>query len=286
MKRALPLVIALVAALAGGGIARADEAPRAEAKSLAGLGDAQFYAGRCDRALPFWRKAEAIYHATTILLRVARCQAQLGKVVDASATLGNIVEERLRPDAPPAFFMARDEAKHELASVRARVATLRLLVRTGAEDVPVAIDVDGVSAPRGATSFPLDPGEHVVQVRAGEDTWRRDVHLAPGELLACDVPLWAHGAPPPSRLQRTVGLATFGAGVAVLSVGMGAAIASVAPTSTPARAAVTSTVAYGAIGGGVALVVAGAVLLVTEPRSAVSVRFAVSPGSATVAVGF
>lgn len=283
MKRSLPVVVALSALLTGR-TARADEALRAEAKSLAGLGDAQFYAGHCETALPLWRKAEATYHATTILLRIARCQTQLGKVVDASATLGAIVEEHVRADAPPAFLSARDEAKRELASVRARVATLRLLVRAGADDAPLVIEVDGVVAARGATSFPLDPGDHVVHVRAGDDGWRRDVHLAPGELLACDVPLWVRVTPPP-RVQRTVGLATFGAGVAALSVGIGAAIAGAAST-TPEHTAATTSVAAAGIGGGVALVVTGAFLLSTEPRLAPPVRFSVTPVSARLAVDF
>ena len=283
MKRALSLVLALSFASVGGGIARADEAQRAEAKSLAELGDAQFYAGHCDKAVPFWRKADAAYHAATIQLRIARCQALLGKVVDASATLGAIVEERLRPDSPAAFLAAREEAKRDLASVRARVATLRLLVRAGADDM--AIDVDGVAARRGTTSFPLDPGDHLVRVRAGDETWRRDVHLGPGELLACDVPLWRRVEPPP-RLQRTVGLATFGAGLAALSVGLAAAIVATRATSTPAHSAVTSSVAEGAIGGGGALVVAGAFLLVTEPAPVTPVRFAVSPVAARLSVDF
>jgi hypothetical protein len=283
MKRALSLVAAIAVVLAGGP-ARADEGLRAEAKSLAGLGDAQFYAGHCENALPLWRKAEATFHATTILLRIARCQAQLGKVVDASSTLGAIVEEHVRADAPPAFFVAREEARRELPSVRARVATLRLLVRAGSADAPVVVDVDGVTAPRGATSFPLDPGDHVVHVRAGDDAWRRDVHLAPGELLACDVPLWVRVTPTP-RPQRTVGLATFGAGVAALSVGLGAAIAG-ASTNTPERATALTSVAAGGIGGGVALVVAGGFLLVTEPRPAPPLRLSLSPTSARLSVDF
>jgi len=282
MNRALPVAVALSVSLAGA-TARADEARRAEAKSLAGLGDAEFYAGRCDRAVPLWRKAEATFHATTILLRIARCQAQLGKVVDASATLGAVVEEPLRADAPTAFVQARDEARRELASVRARVATLRLLMRAGPADAIVVVDVDGVTAAPGATSFPLDPGDHVVHVHAGDDSWRRDVHLAPGEMVACDVPLWVRVTPAP-RTQRTVGLATFGAGLAALSVGMGAAIAGVA--ATPEHGAATTSVAAGGIGGGVALVVAGAFLLTTEPRPAAPVRVAISPVSARIAVDF
>src|SRR5262245_28229166 len=85
----------------------ASASDRAEAREIAERGDAQFDAGRCDKAIPLWREAAAKYRAPTIVLRIARCQALVGKVVDAANTLETITKEPLEADAPAAFVEAK-----------------------------------------------------------------------------------------------------------------------------------------------------------------------------------
>src|SRR5690349_10099649 len=106
MDRALLLGAALLSLLGSAGAARAatNDELRAEARVIAEQGDAQFDAGRCDKALPLWRAAESLFHAPTILLRIARCQTLLGQVVEATRGLEAIVAEPLRPEAPAPFF--------------------------------------------------------------------------------------------------------------------------------------------------------------------------------------
>src|SRR3954468_23243982 len=104
MKRAAAIaILGLSAAVAAP--ARADPPapasdPRAEAREIAERGDVQFDAGRCDKAIPLWREAAAKYRAPTIVLRIARCQVLVGKVVEAAVTLETITKEPLEPDAP------------------------------------------------------------------------------------------------------------------------------------------------------------------------------------------
>ncbi|APR85530.1 Hypothetical protein A7982_10879 [Minicystis rosea] len=306
MERALAVAVA-ACILFGGAAARADqpahteapgglgEARRAEAKALALRGDAEFYAGNCDKAMSLWQSAESTFHAPTILLRVARCQVQLGKLVAASATLEKIAAEVPRSDAPAAFVSAREEAKRDLAAVRVRVATLRVVVHARDERAPVIVEIDGVAQAQGATVFPADPGEHAVRVRAGASSWQTTVKLKEGELVGCDVALWAERDPKRPRAQRMLGLAALGVGGAALAAGLGLSIAALvtshahSPPEEVNRARALSTGAASAVGAGAAILVAGAVTLATAPRpdgDAWRVQIAASPFSATLRIDF
>jgi hypothetical protein len=292
-------VIAASLALALAAPARADDGPRADAKTLALQGDAEFYAGHCDRAIPLWQRAEAAYHAPTILLRIARCQAMLGHVITAVETLEAVTREPIKADTPPAFAGAVELARRDLVAVRARVATLHVVVHSAGDRVPVVIEIDGAAQPAGATSFPVDPGEHAVRVRAGGSSWQSTVRLRDGQLLSCDVALWAEAEPKPPQVQRGLGLAALGAGGAAVFVGVGFSVAALdtsrrldaicgqgrdhCPPSAQNdidHVRTFSSVADGAIGSGAALVIAGAIALVTAPRPAGDawrVRFAATP---------
>lgn len=295
------------AARAEGPPARGDDARRAEAKLIAGRGDAEFYAGRCDRAVPLWQEAEAAYHAPTLLVRIARCQALLGHVVAAAATLTAVVDEPLREGAPPAFYIAQEQAKRDLAAVRARIATLRVTARV-ADRAPIAVEIDGVVQREGATSFPLDPGEHTVRVRTAGSTWQTTVKLRDGEQLGCEVALWAEAEPRRPRVQRALGFTALGLGGAAVAVGLGFSVAAIAAsrhadtlcgqshTHCPPsarddldRSRAFATAGSGAMGGGAALVILGAVLLATSPRpsnDAWRARIAATPTSIGVRFDF
>src|SRR5438067_291363 len=119
MKRAAAIAIIWLSSVVAAP-ARADPPasdPRAEAREIAERGDAQFDAGRCDKAIPLWREAAAKFRAPTIVLRIARCQALVGKVVDAAATLESITKEPLEPDASAAFEEAKQQAERDLKNV-------------------------------------------------------------------------------------------------------------------------------------------------------------------------
>jgi hypothetical protein len=289
MNRAPLLCLALLSLLGGASIARparADEGARLEARAIAEQGDAQFYAGRCDRAMPLWRQAFAVYHAPTLTLRIARCQALLGQVVAATATLESITDLALEPDAPPAFVAARDDGRRELPGVQARIATLRIAVRprgSGAP-VPVTVEIDGSPAPARAI-LPIDPGTHHVRVHAESATWEREVHLDDGEARTLDVALWVEPLPTVPRAQRNTALTAFGAGVVALATGVGLSVSALSTARAldsvcgadrmhcppEAQAAIDRTRAYslaadGTLTGGALLVVSGAVLLTAHLR--------------------
>ncbi len=279
-------VAALVTASSPSARAEGNDDARAEARALGERGDAQFGAGRCDLAIPLWRRAEARFHAPTLLLRIARCQSLTGHVVDAVATLEVLLAEPLAADAPPAFHLARAEAKRDLAAVRGRVATLFIAVDAREQPAGTSLEIDGQPVPPRRVSFPVDPGSHVVRLRLGEAVWEQPVVLGDGEERLCTVSLSAEVSPAPPRTQRRVGLGLGATGLASLATGFGLALSALggyrdlaargAPSLSSLRA--RAVAADATLGLGTALAAASIVLLVTEPKAPAApplrVRFA------------
>jgi hypothetical protein len=267
-----PAPAALVVALALATPARADDASRrADAKAIATRGDSEFYAGRCDRAIPLWREAEAAYHAPTILLRIARCEAILGRVVAASSLLDSIAREPLASDAPAAFVLARDQAKREAPAVRARVATLVLDVDARGRS-PVVIEIDGATR-SGGPAFEVDPGARSLRVRAGASSWQSTVSLRDGERVAMRVSLTPGHEGRAPTLARGLGASGIVAGGAAVAVGLALSIDRGSPAIATAG---TATLATGAV-----LAVAGAVTILLAPPRGDAWRVRVGATSAT-----
>jgi hypothetical protein len=272
-----------IALFAGEARAEPPGALRGEARTIATEGDTQFYGGRCDKAIELWIKADAIFHAPTLGLRVARCQALMGKVVAAAATLEALVREPAPAGASPAFSTARETAAQDLARVRARIATLRFSVRQTGGSSPVSIAIDGspaLSLPAARQSearLSVDPGVRRVRVSADGASWEREIRLDDAEERAVDVPLWigSQAIPPP---QRVAGLAVLSTGITALTAGAGVALAR--------RDDHGATIGAGvAIGGGVLLAATGAVLLSVDVRPA-RAKVGAAPGGVVVSGSF
>jgi hypothetical protein len=277
--------------------------PRSEARALAEHGDELFEIGRCDLAIDTWRKAYAKFHAPTILLRVARCQALVGKVVDAARTLETITREPLDPRAPAPFIDAKRAAEHDLEGVRARIASLKITLesRPGLPGEP-ALEIDDKRFPGAAISAPiaLDPGRHIIRVRVGASATlsERTVELGDGEIQSLRIALWAE--PPrasrgPNAKQLGIVIGGLGASALAVSVGFGASAMGTsrgldlvcgedhrqcpAPEQrTIERLKAQSLITDITLAGGTAFLAASALLLVLDPRTApepprVRVRF-------------
>jgi len=205
--------------------------------------DKKDYATAEDR----FRRADALFHAPTLLLGFARAEAGLGKLVNASEAYNRIVREGVPPGAAPAFAKALDAAKAEEGSVRARIATVTVTV-TGPENPTVTLDDQPLSVAALGVRRPVDPGTHLV--RASADGWEpaetrfavTDAGSANALLSMQRVtPVVPAAAPPPSPVlapagetpaphetssagttgsgQRTLGWVGVGVGVAGLATG-------------------------------------------------------------------
>jgi hypothetical protein len=239
-------------------------ADRATARELGNDGqsalDKKDYATAEDR----FRRADALFHAPTLLLGYARAEVGLGKVVNASEAYNRIVREGAPPGAPAAFTAAVEAARAEAGAVQARIASVTIAV-TGPDNPNVTLDDQPVPVAALGVKRPVDPGAHVV--KASADGWQpaetkftvADAGAAnaaltltklPGAVAAgvgtpststqpAGVTVGSSASPgadtmsaSPGSTQRTIGLVGMGAGVVGLGVGAVTGILAIGKHST------------------------------------------------------
>ena len=158
----LGLAIAVVSASAR---AQVSDAERAAARELFKQGDELQHQGQLAPALEKFQRAQQVFPAPTNLLRIAECQAGLGKIVEATETYRSLVRTPLPPGSPSAFQGAVDQANAELPQVEPRVP--RVTIQVMPQGVAgQALQIDGQNAPAAliGTPIPLDPGPHAIVV--------------------------------------------------------------------------------------------------------------------------
>jgi tetratricopeptide (TPR) repeat protein len=133
--------------------APASEDTRARARDAYTRGQAAFAAGRFADAEAAFSQAYAAVPNPIVLVSLAECQVQLGKLEDAYTTLQNYL--KARPDAPD-----RTEVERKAAELAALPSTLALTT----EPPGAMVELDGQPTPQ------LTPVE--LQVARGEHTLR------------------------------------------------------------------------------------------------------------------
>jgi hypothetical protein len=162
-------VVAATLALAMPGAARAQSAAdRATARQLGQDGQAALDAKDYVTAEDRFRRADALFHAPTLLLGWARAEAALGKLVNASEAYNRIVREGVAPGASEAFLKAVEAAKAEAGAVEARIASVTVVV-SGPDNPRVTLDDQPLPTAALGVKRPVDPGAHVV--KASADGW-------------------------------------------------------------------------------------------------------------------
>lgn len=207
--RCLPLLAALSALAAAPGSAAAPPSPgaaaeeqkRAAARAHADRGFDLYEQGKYREAVEAFLEAERHHHAPTVVLYRSRAYAKLGWLLQAKTSYQEIASERLDASAPAPFVEAQRDAVKELAALEPRIPGI-LFVIHGAppEQVEVAVDRYPVPARRRGRPVPLNPGEHVVTIRApGLPAVTRRVLLEEGKIepivLDLDRPAPGAGAP-------------------------------------------------------------------------------------------
>src|SRR5580698_10323051 len=121
--RLLPSILLAGFALSWAPLPRApvSDAERAAARELFHAGDELQRAGRFTEALDKFQRAQQVFRAPTNLLRIAECDAALGRLVESAEAYREVVRSPLPSDAPPAFQAAVAQASAELAQVEPRV---------------------------------------------------------------------------------------------------------------------------------------------------------------------
>src|SRR5262249_26947752 len=97
--------------------AEPSDADRATARSLAEEGKAALDRFDYRTAEDRFARADALLHAPTLLLGLARAQAGLGKLVEAHESYMRIQREGVKPGSPPVFARAQEDAAREVGAI-------------------------------------------------------------------------------------------------------------------------------------------------------------------------
>jgi hypothetical protein len=219
-------------------LARAEpsDADRVTARALAREGYEAEKRGQYAIAADRFGRAEALVHAPTLLLGLARAQTGLGKLVEAQEIYERIIREPLAPNAPPPFEKAVEDAKRERADLVPRIAWITMIV-SGASSPQVTLDDAPVPGAVLNVRRACNPGEHYVKATAkGFAPAERTFIVAEGSeqtiVLGMEaLPPTASGAVAPvvagpehpgdteMPLQTKLGIGAFGVGAAGLIAG-------------------------------------------------------------------
>lgn len=200
----LPVIAFTACCLAPSMVHAQSAEAKAAARTLGTEGIKLANAGDCATAIDKLARAEALYHAPTILGRLGECQVALGKLVEGTENLNRVIREPLPPNAPPAYAQARERAQGVLDTALPKIAKLRIVVEPNVEGLEVLVGDKPVPAALLGAERPTDPGTHQIVARApGYRPASAEVTLAEGGAESVSLTLVADesAAPPPVQTQ-------------------------------------------------------------------------------------
>jgi hypothetical protein len=257
---------AVVAIVLGLGLSAApaaraqSDADRAQARDLGQQGYAAMDAKDYTKAADLFRRADALYHAPTIMLGLARAESHLGKYVESAEHYRRIVLEGAPPGAPQPIKDAVDAAKHEIADVEGHRAKVTLSVK-GPDQPTVTLDGAPMSAAALGVERLVNPGPHAVHVTAAG--WKdadQSFTVADGGSAQVAVQMESAGAGAPATVATATPAPATGAGTGAPGDAATAPATDTTP-ETPASGSGGSmkTIGWIGIGVGGAGIVLGAV---------------------------
>jgi hypothetical protein len=210
------------------------EADRTQARELGRKGADALDEKNFDAALDLFQRANALYHAPTLTLGLARALAGTGKIVAALEVYERLAREGAGPSPSAVSLRAVADGEREARPLQARIAHALFKVAP----VGASVVVDGKPVPRAGLEAerPIDPGHHEAEATS-PGYLRRQVSFDVPEgghttvtlvLDAAPAPLVAVAPPPPDlavpaprapSAQRTIGAALLGVGAAGLVAG-------------------------------------------------------------------
>jgi hypothetical protein len=174
----LALTLAAVMFSANGSSAESGNASD-EAVRLGHEGLTQYEAANWEAALRQFERANETAFSPVFVLYMARCQHNLGRLIEAVRSLDQLLTQELEPDAPTSWRNAFRDAHAERGLIRGRIPSLRIM----GSDLAQAT-IDGRPA-RINEPIELNPGDYLVRgwSTTGHITLRR-VALVEGQRSA------------------------------------------------------------------------------------------------------
>jgi hypothetical protein len=140
---------------------------KSKARDLFKAGAKAIEQGKHAEGLPMVEEAEALFHAPTHLLWIARGKVGMNQLLDARDTYKKLIDEQLPASASDAFKEAQATASTELSTLDKRIP--KLIVRPRPENaagLEVKMNGDALAPDRLGVPFDVAPGSFTFQARA------------------------------------------------------------------------------------------------------------------------
>jgi hypothetical protein len=217
-------------------VASASEGSKAAAEALFNEGRSLMAAQRYDEAIAKFKASQNLDPALGTMLNLASCYERTGKIASAWAQYREVVSLARQSGEKE----REDFAEQKSRELEPKISKLAIKLSAAAGDpstMTITRDGDVVSAAELAVPIPVDPGKHVIEVRApGKAPWSLTVEIGEGSTTkAVEIPalMDATGTPPPppggtgpapaskndGSTQRVVALVTGGVGVVGIGLG-------------------------------------------------------------------
>lgn len=144
------------------------DSDRATARELAKEGADALEKKDFNLAFDRFSRADALYHAPTLVVGLARAQVGLGKLVAAQENYNRVLREVLPPNPPDAYVEAVNDAKKDLAALSPLMPWVIITI-IGPKDLSlVSVKADAEVVPEAALGVrrAIEPGDHVISAEA------------------------------------------------------------------------------------------------------------------------
>jgi hypothetical protein len=158
--------------------------------------------GRFAQALDKFERAYATAKVPRLAVWLARTHAKLGHLVTANSLYRQAVNlEKTELWVGKFQEQAQADARQELATLQPRIPKVTIRIE-GADAKLVSVRIDGVEVPPSllAVERLIDPGEHVVVGKLGNEEPQQKVKLAEGERQEVVLKFASDGSSPPGQI--------------------------------------------------------------------------------------
>ncbi|WP_394850690.1 hypothetical protein LZC95_24935 [Pendulispora brunnea] len=154
-------------------------------------------AGQWAQALDKYQRVSAIKMTAGVRFRIALCEENLGRLLDAQADYTG-AQEQARADSMKDVLDASTEA---LAQLKQRIPTLRVVIPAGVNDAEVLVDKKPIASSETGYVTSLEPGAHALEVHApGRQPYAKTIKVVEREITTVEPPLLPVTQQPPAAV--------------------------------------------------------------------------------------
>jgi hypothetical protein len=168
-QRLAAIAVMVLSTLSAAAVAEPDEAARQAAREWMDRGRQQRKAADLAAALHSFKEADAIMHVPTTGLEVARAESSLGMLLEAAATIKQVIALPVGAHEPEIFLKARESATELKRELERRTPSLGFVLNPDAAGTPTQLTLDGnpLDADNSSERVLVNPGRHLAIAKRG-----------------------------------------------------------------------------------------------------------------------